>query len=123
MGVPLKEAGEAAAVLVSDGRALRGKPPVSKVKALDWAVSHARIGGVQAKDALDGTSWTLLLLARSSLSNLSSVLQLWAKTLPTRTQIEQQDRFKDDGRELTGLIQTMLSVREDEDSGVCEAAV
>lgn len=91
--------------------------PVSPRQAVEWAFENLCVDDVKPGDAPSPGAWALLIGARQSGLSLKQFFDTWAKLLPTKTQIEQQDRFTDDGSVVLDLIDKVEARRVEPTEG------
>ncbi len=73
-----------------------------------WVAANVAISDVKDKDAPSPEAWALLCWVQRNDSNeIEFWKNIYTKLLPSRTQIEAVDRFKDDGRVIIELIGDM----------------
>jgi hypothetical protein len=71
---------------------------------VEWVASNLFVRPVEPGEAPDSTAWGLLQWARSNASSASAFYQMWAKLLPSRAQVDEQDTSDDDGGELVDAL-------------------
>jgi hypothetical protein len=88
------------------------KPSKELTAAISWVADHICIADAAPEDAPGSMAWSLLKFARDNPSHFWK--DIWTKLLPSKAQIEQQERFRDDGRLLTLLDETIAAFEQEE---------
>jgi len=89
------------------------KPSVTARAVVQWVFDHIDIKGVKPQDAPSAGAWSFLQRVRSYPDLLKEFYRtIWAKMLPTRSEIEARERFEDDGREQLHLIDQIQRARD-----------
>lgn len=84
-----------------------GKEKVDKRAAVEWVATKVRVQ-VKPEEAPDEFSWNLLQWVRSKDSNEDAFwLSMVKSLLPTKKQMEEDDRFSDDAREVTEILEKL----------------
>jgi len=87
----------------------------------EWVFEHAQVdlAAIEAADVPSCGALGLLVWVQTSPANYGAFLsQIWSKLLPTRQQIEQTNRYTDDGRGLEQLDQFEQAWSEERAAGV-----
>lgn len=71
---------------------------------VEWVAANLKVHPVKPGEAPDAAAWGLLQWARSSAASASAFYQMWAKLLPSRAQVDEQDTSDDDGGELVDTL-------------------
>lgn len=125
-----KERGEAVVVLEGDGkeeagdsnpgvaeRACFSSADVGKVDVpsdILWVYYHLGVADVKPEDAPNPGAWALLQHVQHDSDRIGEFYKgLFAKIVPSRSQIESMEKFRDDGREQFELLDRLAG----EDSG------
>lgn len=86
----------------------------STPKTVEWVAANIRVGDVQAVDAPSSEAWSMLCWVKSSPQAEAQFWgQIYTKLMPTRQQLDQEDRMKDDGRTILSLIDRMREIRDE----------
>lgn len=87
--------------------------PVAINKVFAWVAANMYVDGILPGDAPNSEAWGLLIWCRAHPNNMSNFYtNMYPKMLPNKTQLEQEGRFNDDGRELSNFIARIRSGRE-----------
>lgn len=104
---------------VGDGVCLadfQDKPPVTARAVVQWVFDHIDIADVRPEDAPSSGAWSFLQRVRTYPDLLKEFYRsIWAKMLPTRSEIEAREKFEDDGREQLHLIEQIQRARDKAD--------
>jgi hypothetical protein len=89
------------------------KPPVTARAVVQWVFDHIDIEDVKPEDAPSAGAWSFLQRVRTYPDLLKEFYRtIWAKMLPTRSEIEAREKFEDDGREQLHLIDQIQRARD-----------
>jgi len=92
----------------------RGKKRGNSREIVEWIFDHIDVVDVTPDMAPSPGAWSLLMRLRTSAELLREFYRtVWTKLLPSRTQIESEERFRDDGREIFELITRNLVALEE----------
>jgi hypothetical protein len=105
------QAGEAATKAVFAGK------KVATVKVVEWVASNMQVEDVLPSDAPSSEAWGMLVWARRSPVNESQFWgSIYAKLLPSRSAIEAEQRYSDDGIRMEETATRLLKMRDDTES-------
>jgi hypothetical protein len=105
------QAGEAATKAVFAGK------KVATVKVVEWVASNMQVADVIPSDAPSSEAWGMLVWARRSPVNESQFWgSIYAKLLPSRSAIESEQRYSDDGIRMEETATRLLKMRDDTES-------
>ena len=105
------QAGEAATKAVFAGK------KVATVKVVEWVASNMQVEDVLPSDAPSSEAWGMLVWARRSPVNESQFWgSIYAKLLPSRSAIESEQRYSDDGIRMEETATRLLKMRDDTES-------
>ncbi len=94
----------------------QNKPPVTARAVVQWVFDHIDITDVRPEDAPSSGAWSFLQRVRTYPDLLKEFYRsIWAKMLPTRSEIEAREKFEDDGREQLHLIEQIQRARDKAD--------
>ncbi|OQA04091.1 MAG: hypothetical protein BWY69_00109 [Planctomycetes bacterium ADurb.Bin401] len=94
------------------------KPPVTARAVVQWVFDHIDIADVKPEDAPSAGAWSFLQRVRTYPDLLKEFYRtIWAKMLPTRSEIEAREKFEDDGREQLHLIEQIQRARDKANGG------
>jgi len=94
------------------------KPPVTARAVVQWVFDHIDIADVKPQDAPSSGAWSFLQRVRTYPDLLKEFYRtIWAKMLPTRSEIEAREKFEDDGREQLHLIEQIQRARDKANGG------
>jgi hypothetical protein len=80
----------------------------TRAQAVDWVADHLAVSDVEAEDAPSAFAWALFTWARRSPMNENSFWEkLFVRLLPSRSEVDSQARFHDDGSEVLGAIERL----------------
>jgi hypothetical protein len=89
----------------------------STPETVEWVAANVMVGDVEAEDAPSPEAWGMLCWARRSNTNEAQFWgQIYTKLLPSRTSLEAEARYRDDGRSILNLIEVMNAELEEEDN-------
>jgi len=89
------------------------KPPVTARAVVQWCFDHIDIEDAKPEDAPSSGAWSLLQRVRMHPDLLKEFYRtIWAKMLPTRSEIEAREKFEDDGRQQLHLIDQIEAERD-----------
>lgn len=90
---------------------------VATVKVVEWVASNMQVEDVCPKDAPSSEAWGMLVWARRSPVNESQFWgTIYAKLLPSRSAIEAEQRYSDDGSRIEETAARLLSMRGESES-------
>ena len=90
---------------------------VATVKVVEWVASNMQVADVSPADAPSSEAWGMLVWARRSPVNESQFWgSIYAKLLPSRSAIEAEQRYSDDGIRIEETATRLLKMREDTES-------
>lgn len=90
-----------------------GGKKVATVRVVEWVASNLQVSDVGPGDAPSSEAWGMLVWARRSPVNESQFWgQIYAKLLPSRSQIEAEQRYSEDGARVEDLAARLLRMRE-----------
>ena len=90
-----------------------GKPAASARQIVQWVFDHIDVTDIQPEDAPSPGAWSFLQRVRQYPELLKEFYRsIWAKMLPTRSEIEAREKFEDDGREQLHLIDQIRQARD-----------
>ena len=93
-----------------------GKQPVSARQVVQWVFNHIDVDDVEPGHAPSAGAWSFLQRVRKHPDLLKEFYRsIWAKMLPTRSEIEAREKFEDDGRDQLHLIEQIRRARETAD--------
>ena len=78
---------------------------------VEWVASNLSVQPIEPGEAPDSTAWGLLRWARSSAASASAFYQMWAKLLPSRAQVDEQDTSDEDGGELIDTLEFVYNAK------------
>ncbi len=94
-----------------------GKSNVSARKVVQWVFDHIDVTDIGPEDAPSGGAWSLLTRIRKYPDLLKEFYRtIWAKMLPTRSEIEAREKFEDDGRQQLDIIDKLQRAARQEDA-------
>jgi hypothetical protein len=82
-------------------------------KVVEWVANHLAVRNVRPADAPCSMAWAMLHWVRDPYNpkNMSDFFNnVLPKLLPSKKQLDDEDRFKDDGRELDKTIEAALAL-------------
>ena len=89
----------------------------STPETVEWVAANVMVEDAVPEDAPSPEAWGMLCWARRSNTNEAQFWgQIYTKLLPSRTSLEADARYRDDGRQLMGLID-LLETEIQSDSG------
>ena len=89
------------------------KPAVTARAVVQWVFDHIDVADVKPADAPSSGAWSFLQRVRTYPDLLKEFYRsIWAKMLPTRSEIEAREKFEDDGREQLHLIEQIQRARD-----------
>lgn len=110
--VPLDGGGEERAT-----KAVFGGRKVSTIKVVEWVASNLQVEDVSPSDAPSSEAWGMLVWARRSPVNESQFWgTIYAKLLPSRSAIEAEQRYADDGSRIEDTAARLLAMRDSTES-------
>ena len=90
----------------------------STPRTVEWVAANIRVSDAKAADAPSSEAWSMLCWVKSSPQAESQFWgQIYTKLLPTRQQLDQDNRMEDDGRRVLTLIDRIKLLSEDEPDG------
>jgi hypothetical protein len=100
-------------VVVGGTKAVFGGKRVPTVKVVEWVASNMQVSDVGPGDAPSSEAWGMLLWARRSPMNESQFWgTIYAKLLPSRSQIESEQRYTEDGSKVEEMASRLLAIKE-----------
>ncbi len=88
------------------------KPTASARQIVQWVFEHIRVKDVTPDMAPSPGAYSLLLDVRNNPALRTDFIhKVWAKLLPTRSEIESSKRFEDDGREQIEFIEQIERIK------------
>jgi hypothetical protein len=94
-------------------KAVFGGKRVPTVKVVEWVASNMQVEDVGPGDAPSSEAWGMLLWARRSPVNESQFWgTIYAKLLPSRSQIEAEQRYTEDGSRVEEMASRLLAIKE-----------
>ena len=98
----------------SPTKALFGGKKVATVKVVEWVASNMQVVDVLPSDAPSSEAWGMLIWARRSPPNESQFWgSIYAKLLPSRSAIEAEQRYSDDGVRLEDTVSRLLKMKDE----------
>ena len=92
------------------------KQPVSARQVVQWVFDNIDVDDVEPGDAPSSGAWSFLQRVRKHPDLLKEFYRsIWAKMLPTRSEIEAREKFEDDGRQQLHLIEQIRRARGAQD--------
>ena len=80
---------------------------------VEWVFNHVDVEDVTPSMAPSPGAWSLLISVRDDPGVRADFYKsIWAKLLPTKTQIEEEDKFSDDGSDIAELIGRLQQARQ-----------
>ena len=80
----------------------------STPETVEWVAANVMVDDVAAEDAPSPEAWGMLCWARRSNTNEAQFWgQIYTKLMPSRTSLESDARYRDDGRNVLSLIEVM----------------
>mgnify|MGYP003116791568 CR=1 FL=1 len=90
----------------------------STPRTVEWVAANISVSDAQASDAPSSEAWSMLCWVKSSPQAESQFWgQIYTKLLPTRQQLDADNRMEDDGRRVLSLIDRIKLLNEVEDDG------
>jgi len=87
---------------------------VATVKVVEWVASNMQVEDVSPSDAPSSEAWGMLVWARRSPLNESQFWgSIYAKLLPSRSAIEAEQRYSDDGVRIEDAAERLLRMKEE----------
>lgn len=80
-------------------------------EVVEWVAENVYVADPDHTSAPDSKAWGLLQWARSSDAAMSSFYQIWAKLLPTRAQVDEQDELNDADTDLLDDIRFIYETK------------
>lgn len=94
-------------------KAVFGGRKVSTIKVVEWVASNLQVEDVSPSDAPSSEAWGMLVWARRSPVNESQFWgTIYAKLLPSRSAIEAEQRYADDGSRIEDTAARLLAMRD-----------
>lgn len=85
---------------------------VATVKVVEWVASNMQVEDVVPSDAPSSEAWGMLVWARRSPINESQFWgSIYAKLLPSRSAVEAEQRYGEDGGRIEETAERLLSMR------------
>jgi hypothetical protein len=80
----------------------------STPECVAWVAKHMMVKDAKAESAPSSEAWSMLCWARRNNQNEAQFWgQIYTKLLPSRSQLDAEQRFKDDGRKVLGIIEKL----------------
>lgn len=80
----------------------------STPECVSWVAKNMMIRNVSPTDAPSSEAWSMLCWAKRNNQNEAQFWgQIYTKLLPSRNQLDADERFKDDGRKVLGIIERL----------------
>jgi len=96
-----------------------GKPAAKLRDELDWVAANVCIIDVRPEDAPSATAWGMLAWARQNWTNWTEFYKSFmSRLMPTRSQVDREDDFSDDGRNVERTIESVLGSLHGADDAV-----
>jgi len=90
---------------------------VATVKVVEWVASNMQVADVSPADSPSSEAWGMLVWARRSPVNESQFWgTIYAKLLPSRSAIEAEQRYSDDGVRIEETAARLLRMRDENES-------
>lgn len=104
---------DSAAVVSGASKSVFGGKKVATVKVVEWVASNMQVEDVSPADAPSSEAWGMLVWARRSPMNESQFWgTIYAKLLPSRSQMESEQRYADDGVRVEETAERLLRMKE-----------
>lgn len=117
--LPNTEQPEDAVQSEDDGIIITGN--CATTDSLHWVIENLEKSVVHKQDAPSNTAWTLYKWASSNPINRADFInRSWGKLIPSNKQLENEDRMRDDGRDIQDLIASILAMHQDEEEDTFE---
>ena len=101
------------AVVEGATKAVFGGKKVATVKVVEWVASNMQVEDVSPADAPSSEAWGMLVWARRSPVNESQFWgSIYAKLLPSRSQIDGDQKYAEDGVKVEEMAERLLRLRE-----------
>ena len=108
---------DSSAVVSGASKSVFGGKKVATVKVVEWVASNMQVEDVSPSDAPSSEAWGMLVWARRSPMNESQFWgTIYAKLLPSRSQMESEQRYADDGARIEETAARLLRMKEDTES-------
>lgn len=105
--------GSVSAVVDGATKAVFGGKKVATVKVVEWVASNMQVEDVSPADAPSSEAWGMLVWARRSPVNESQFWgSIYAKLLPSRSQIDGDQKYAEDGGKVEEMAERLLRLRE-----------
>jgi hypothetical protein len=90
-----------------------GGKKVATVKVVEWVASNMQVEDVSPRDAPSSEAWGMLVWARRSPVNESQFWgSIYAKLLPSRSQIDGDQKYSEDGVKVEDLAARLLRMKD-----------
>ena len=87
-----------------------GDAGASTPECVSWVAKHMMVKDVQPAQAPSSEAWSMLCWARRNNQNEAQFWgQIYTKLLPSKSQLDAEQRFKDDGRKVLSIIERLKS--------------
>jgi len=84
-------------------------------ECVGWVAKKMMVKGVRPEQAPSSEAWSMLCWARRNNQNEAQFWgQIYTKLLPSKSQLDQEQRYKDDGRKVLSVIQKLQRENENE---------
>ena len=82
----------------------------STPECVAWVAKHIMVKDVEPQQAPSSEAWSMLCWARRNNQNEAQFWgQIYTKLLPSRSQLDAEQRYKDDGRKVLSIIERLKS--------------
>jgi len=82
----------------------------STPECVAWVAKHIMVKDVEPGQAPSSEAWSMLCWARRNNQNEAQFWgQIYTKLLPSRSQLDAEQRYKDDGRKVLSIIERLKS--------------
>lgn len=89
----------------------------STPRTVEWVAANIRVSDAAPADAPSSEAWSMLCWVKSSSQAEAQFWgQIYTKLLPTRQQLDQDNRMEDDGRRVLTLIDRLKKNKGDENA-------
>lgn len=93
----------------------------STPRTVEWVAANIRVSDAAAADAPSSEAWSMLCWVKSSPQAEAQFWgQIYTKLLPTRQQLDQDNRMEDDGRQVLTLIDRIRMLKGDDQTDADE---
>lgn len=82
----------------------------STPECVAWVAKHMMVKDAKPEQAPSSEAWSMLCWARRNNQNEAQFWgQIYTKLLPSRSQLDAEQRYKDDGRKVLSIIERLKS--------------